>query len=94
MSKQVEVRLVDRERDIVRCNLCNKEMNLINYDKHYDRCLMISTLIPILRERGENVDYEILSGYDSNVLERIILKYLPFKKELFDGKIRSNNGTN
>ena len=94
MSKQKEVRLVDREKDIVRCNLCNKEMTLKNYDLHYDRCLMISTLIPILKERGENVDYETLSAYDSQVLEKIIYKYLPFKKELFDGKIRGNNGTN
>ena len=92
-SKQSEVRLVS-ENDLVRCNLCNKQMTLKNYDLHYDRCLMITTLIPILTERGESVDYETLSAYDSNVLEKIIYKYLPFKKELFDGKIRSNNRTN
>lgn len=81
MSKE-EIRLVDRYKDKVRCNLCNKEMTLENYDKHYDRCLMVTTLVKILKEKGEEVDYETLSQYDSTKLEKIIFKYIPFRKDL------------
>ena len=68
---------------LIRCNLCNKEMYLSDYDKfHYDKCLMIYTLIPILRKNGEEVDYDILDAYDLRTLEKVLYKYLPLKKDL------------
>ena len=70
---------------LIRCNLCGREMFLKEYDTtHYDRCLTIKTLIPILRDRGENVDYETLEEYDTNTLNKVLLKYLPIKKDMKD----------
>ena len=43
---------------------------------------MIKTLIPILKEKGEDVNYDILNSYDSITLEKVLYKYLPAKKDL------------
>lgn len=70
---------------IILCNICGREMSLTEYDtKHYDRCLMIKTLVQILRERGEDVDYEELDTYDTSTLNRVLEKYLPIKKKMSD----------
>ena len=70
---------------LIRCNLCNKEMYLSEYDSdHYEKCLTIKTLIPILKERGEDVDYETLESYDNTTLEKVLLKYMPLKKDMKD----------
>ena len=68
---------------LVRCNLCGEEMYLSDYEnKHYDKCLTIYTLIPILSKRGENVSYEILDQYSEQTLDRILFKYLPIKEDV------------
>ena len=68
---------------LIRCNLCGREMYLEDYDKsHYDRCLMIKTLIPILTAKGEQVDYDTLDEYSTETLNRVLLKHLPIKKNL------------
>ena len=66
---------------IIRCNLCGKEMPLSEYDnRHYKKCLLIKALIPVLRERGEDVDYETLDEYDYFKLDKVWEKYNPIKK--------------
>lgn len=68
---------------IIRCNLCGREMYLSDYDKdHYEKCLTIKTLIPLLKAKGEDVDYDTLESYDKSTLNRVLLKYLPMKKDL------------
>ena len=63
---------------LIRCNLCNREMYLSEYDNnHYEKCLLIKSLIPILREKGEDVTYEILDDYDYKTLDKIWDKYNP-----------------
>lgn len=63
---------------LIRCNLCGREMYLSDYDKkHYDKCLLIKTLLPILKDRGEDVTYEILEEYDYSTLDKIWNKYSP-----------------
>lgn len=79
MSKEVKV--FDPDNYKVRCNLCNREMYMNTYDSHYDKCLMIMTLIPILKNKGEDVDYNSLSKYDNKTLEKVLYKYLPIDKE-------------
>lgn len=70
---------------IIYCNLCGKEMYLSTYDnEHYDKCLMIKTLIPILKKQGNEVTYDDLDEYDSQTLEKLIYKYLPIKKDMSD----------
>lgn len=72
---------------LIRCNLCGKEMYLSTYDnEHYSKCLLIHTLIPVLTERGEKVNYDILDEYDYNTLDKIYMKYVPLKKNLDDIK--------
>lgn len=68
---------------IIRCNLCGREMYLSEYDRsHYDKCLSIYTLIPILASKGEQVTYEMLEIYDKVTIDKLIYKYLPIKKEI------------
>ena len=68
---------------IIYCNLCGREMYLSDYNnEHYEKCLTIKTLLPILQERGEDVDYETLESYDQKTLDRVLLKYVPMKKDL------------
>ena len=69
---------------IIKCNLCGDTMFLQDYErKHYKKCLLIKTLIPILQKRGEEVNYEILDVYDYETLDRIYMKYEPdIKKDL------------
>lgn len=63
---------------LIRCNLCGREMYLSDYDKkHYDKCLLIKSLLPILESRGEDVSYEILDEYDYATLDKIWDKYSP-----------------
>ena len=70
---------------LIRCNLCDREMYLSEYDSnHYEKCLTIKTLIPILKEKGEDVDYETLESYDNTTLEKVLLKYMPLKKDMKD----------
>lgn len=81
MSKE-ELKIFNPLKYKVRCNLCDKEMYIYEYNSHYDKCLMIKTLIPILKEKGEDVNYDILNNYDSITLEKVLYKYLPIKKDL------------
>lgn len=65
---------------IVDCNLCGKTMTLEEYNNiHYKKCLLIKSLIPILKERGEDVDYETLDEYDYETLDKVWDKYNPLK---------------
>ena len=76
-----------KEDYLIRCNLCGRVMYLTEYDNvHYEKCLMIKTLIPILRKRGEDVDYDILDEYDTATLNKVLLKYLPIRKDILDNK--------
>ena len=61
---------------LVRCNLCGREMFLKELEEtHYEKCLCIKALIPILRARGDDVSYEILDEYDFHTLDRLWDKY-------------------
>ena len=77
-----DIKIFNANEYKVRCNLCNREMHINTYNSHYDKCLMITTLVPILKNKGENVDYNSLDKYDSSTLEKVLYKYLPIKKDL------------
>lgn len=68
---------------IIRCDLCGKEMYLSHYNKeHRKKCLLINALIPVLNNKGENVEYDDLNQYDFLTLDRIYEKYVPIKKDI------------
>lgn len=81
MAKE-DIKIFNANEYKVRCNLCNREMYINTYNSHYDKCLMITTLVPILKNKGEDVDYNSLDKYDSSTLEKVLYKYLPIKKDL------------
>lgn len=66
---------------IVRCNLCGKEMSLSTYDKvHYEKCLLIKSLLNVLEQKGKPTTYEELDKYDVKTLDQVWLKYVPITK--------------
>lgn len=66
---------------IVRCNLCGKEMSLSTYDKvHYEKCLLIKSLLIVLEQKGKPTTYEELDKYDVKTLDQVWLKYVPITK--------------
>lgn len=68
---------------IIRCNLCGKEMGLSHYDNvHYERCLLIKSLVKVLEDRGEHTSYEELEKYDTATLDKVWLKYMPITKKI------------
>lgn len=68
---------------LIRCILCGEEMYLSEFDNtHYKKCLLIKTLIKVLKKRGQNVTYEELDEYDYETLDKIYEKYVPLKKNL------------
>ena len=74
MSKSgTEVKYLDYEKDIVRCNLCNKSMNFINYEQHYGECLKISALESIGKEKG--FTRENLEEYPKETIYKLANKY-------------------
>lgn len=67
----------------VQCGLCGQWLFLSDLEnKHYPKCLVIKSLIPILEARGENVTYEILDEYDYSTLDRLFEKYGKNEKDL------------
>lgn len=77
----------EKERTIddylIRCNLCGNEMRLSEYEKsHYNKCLVITALLPVLKAKGDNVSYEILNAYDISTLEKVFDKYHKSTKDL------------
>lgn len=67
---------------LVRCNLCGREMNLSIYDRHYDKCLCITTLMRFLKKDGQEVTYEELEGHSYEKLDNALRKYLPQDKAM------------
>lgn len=68
---------------LVRCNLCGDEMYLSELDsKHYRKCLLVSSLVKILKKEGKDVTYEELNEYDIPTLRKVFDKYRPLKKNL------------
>lgn len=61
---------------LIDCNLCHKTMRLSEYNNtHFKKCLLIKTLIPILKRKGNDVTYEALNEYDYTVLDKLYEKY-------------------
>ncbi len=64
---------------LIRCNLCGQQMYLSEYDNnHYGKCLLVKTIMLYIK----NVSYEELDSYATEKLERVLEKYVPFKKEI------------
>lgn len=80
--KTEEEKLKTSNDYVIRCNLCQKEMYLSDYNnKHYKKCLLIRTLVPILVSKGQNVDYNTLDEYDYETLDKVYEKYVPVVKK-------------
>lgn len=61
----------------IQCNLCGRWMNLINYDRHYDKCLDIQYLVDIAKQKGEQYTREDLENCKKGIIEKLLEKYPP-----------------
>lgn len=55
---------------LVDCNLCHKTMFLSQYNNHYGRCLTITSLVKIYRDKGETMSYEELNTFTTERLNK------------------------
>ena len=77
MAKSGEGERFDPKKHRLLCNLCQKEMDIYEYDRHYDKCLAITTLLPLMREEGQRINYKDLDEYDMSSLDKLLEKYIP-----------------
>ena len=60
----------------IKCNLCNKDMNLDGYDRHYDKCLSTKYLIDrIYKVKKQVADYDQIYNLDEKTFEKLYEKY-------------------
>ena len=76
--------LIKNSNYTVECNLCHRFMTLGQYDEHYDRCLDISYLVDIAKQKGEDLSREDLEYCRPGVIEKLLIKYPPKKVDLGD----------
>lgn len=61
----------------VECNLCHRWMPLGEYEEHYERCLDISYLEDIAKQKGENFTRADLENQTDRVINGLLAKYQP-----------------
>lgn len=61
----------------IECNLCHRWMTMSDYETHYDRCLDISYLVDIAKQKGESYTREDLENCKPGVIDRLLEKYPP-----------------
>lgn len=55
---------------LVDCNLCHRTMSFRQYESHYGRCLTITSLVKIYRDKGETMSYEELNTFTTERLNK------------------------
>ena len=81
------MKVVDVYRDKVNCNLCGKLMTVNEYNRHYDKCLLIEYLVSTSKEHGENYTRADLEAYEHSSLIKMYFKYNPEDKEKIQKEI-------
>lgn len=77
MAKSGEGEVFDPKKYKLYCNLCGRLMDIHEYDRHYDKCLAITTLLPILRDEGTKINYKDLDEYEMSSLDKLLEKHIP-----------------
>lgn len=77
MARSGEGEVFDPKKHRLLCNLCGREMDIYEYDRHYDKCLEITTLLPLMREEGQRINYKDLDEYEVSSLDKLLKKYIP-----------------
>lgn len=67
---------------IVECNMCHRWMPYGEYEEHYERCLLIKSLLVVLNDGSQKVTEDDLEKYDIQTLSRVWDKYVPLQKEI------------
>lgn len=62
---------------IVQCRLCHRWLPLTEYDEHYDRCLSISYLVSVAKQKGETFTRQDLENCREDILNKLYEKYKP-----------------
>jgi hypothetical protein len=63
----------------IECNLCHRWISIQDYDDHYSKCLDITYLVDVAKQKGEEYSREDLENCTDKVIERLISKYPPKK---------------
>lgn len=66
----------------VECNLCHRWISIQDYDDHYSKCLDITYLVDVAKQKGEEYSREDLENCTDKVIERLISKYPPKKLDI------------
>lgn len=72
---------IDIYRDKVNCNLCGKLMTINEYDRHYDKCLLLEYLVSVGKKNGDNYTREDLEVYEYSSLIKLYYKFNPEERE-------------
>lgn len=68
---------IDIYRDKVNCNLCGKLMTIYEWERHYDKCLMLGYLVSVAKSKGLDFTREDLEEYGMDSLNKLYDKYPP-----------------
>lgn len=66
----------------VECNLCHRWISIQDYEDHYSKCLDITYLVDVAKQKGEEYTREDLENCTDKVIERLISKYPPKKLDI------------
>lgn len=66
---------------LISCNLCGKWLSNEEYERHYDRCLDIQYLLSVAKQKGEKFTREDLENCRPEVIDKLLAKYPPEKRE-------------
>lgn len=69
--------MIRNSKFTVECNLCHRWLPLQEYEDHYARCLDISYLISVAKQKGEEYSREELENCRPGVIEKLLAKYPP-----------------
>jgi hypothetical protein len=72
---------IDIYKDKVNCNLCGKLMTVYEWERHYDKCLLLEYLVTMGKQSGENYTREDLEVYEYSSLIKLYYKYNPEERE-------------
>ena len=72
---------IDIYKDEIYCNLCGKPMTIYQYERHYDKCLLLGYLVSMGKRNGENYTRKDLEEFEYSSLIKLYYKYNPDEKE-------------
>ena len=77
LKTREEKERIRNSKFVIRCNLCQREMPLQEYEEHYEKCLDIQYLVSVAKEKGETCKREDIENQPQRVINGLLQKYVP-----------------